>query len=81
MTIYKHELFDIVRNHMYSQPFRIKCKECGKDIEYKREIDEDLDLILKITPCQKRTYEMEEMIETINKLTNIIINYEDKDIE
>ena len=73
MTIYNHELFNAVKSHMYSQPFKIKCKECGETIEYEREVNTDLDLILKITPCQCQTNKIEELEEIAYKLGNYIV--------
>ena len=50
MTLHKYNIFNVIEEHMYSQPFIITCRECGADLEYQREVDDDLDLILKITP-------------------------------
>ena len=83
MTLHKYDIFSVIEKHMYSQPFIITCRECGADLEYQREVDDDLDITLKIIPCpcQKRISEIDEMTETINKLTDIIMNHQKEDIE
>lgn len=42
-----------IKDHMTDQPYKLTCSGCGSDLGiYEDEIDGDMDLYLKIEPCQ-----------------------------
>ena len=51
MSYYEIEL--AVKAHMKEQPYHCKCADCGGDLEYSTDVDDDGDLHLKIYPCDK----------------------------
>ena len=46
------DIADAIRNHMQRQPFDVECSECGKELDYKANVDGDDDLCLTIYPCE-----------------------------
>lgn len=52
MAINSDEFFNIVKDHMDDQPWKIVCEGCGADLDYDAEIDSDLDLKLTVYPCE-----------------------------
>ncbi len=47
----ENKIIDIVRSHMISRPYSITCSQCEEDLKYDFEIDDELDLIIKVKPC------------------------------
>jgi len=45
------DITDTVRNHMEQQPYQIICSVCGGDLTVQCTIDSDLDMMLKVEPC------------------------------
>jgi hypothetical protein len=44
---------DSVKSHMESQPYEMKCSECGALLTAdETDLDNDLDLYIKVAPCQ-----------------------------
>jgi len=41
-----------VETHLGYQPYRIKCSECGGDIDFTASVDNFLDIDIDIEPCK-----------------------------
>ena len=46
------DIKDIITRHMNSQPYEIRCSQCGYDSVYTTEIDSDYDLKIQVEPCK-----------------------------
>ena len=51
MSIDIGEFEEIIELHMKNQPYSIVCADCGKRINCKSTVDNDLDLLLDVSPC------------------------------
>lgn len=45
------EIVEIIKDHMDKQPYEIKCYNCGKELNFTKKLDNDLDLFIEIDPC------------------------------
>lgn len=41
-----------LREHMESQPYEVKCADCGGEVACTATVDSDNDLILVVEPCK-----------------------------
>lgn len=45
-------LKEALKKHMEAQPYKIKCNECGADLEVvNSSVDSDFDLEIEVQPC------------------------------
>lgn len=51
MDIYE-TVKEAISDHLIDQPYDIKCAECGEALSVDKNIDNDGDLYLEVTPCE-----------------------------
>lgn len=42
-----------IKDHMDTQPYAIRCMECGKSLDYEQTVDSDYDLSIEVVPCDR----------------------------
>lgn len=49
---FEDTILDKIRSHMYDNPYRVVCSECGDDLKYDVDIDHELDMRITVHPCR-----------------------------
>lgn len=52
MTIRINDFEDMIKSHMNTQPYKITCMDCGKELNHSTDYDDDYDLHICVEPCE-----------------------------